>query len=67
MKVSKLLLGFSIAIAFAVCVASAIPAFATCADWCLANRCTRGDYSGNIPGCMNACVPACQKKHGKTQ
>jgi len=55
---------FAVAIALA---AGSIPVTAkaanNCQSWCLQNRCAHG--SPNQQLCMQACVPACKKKHQK--
>jgi hypothetical protein len=39
-----------------------------CTEWCRTNRCLGGAGGGVAnPRCMNACVPACQKKMSKTK
>ena len=58
MRVSKLLLGFSFAFAFVLCVAGSVPAFAACYDQC-AKKCS-GSFQP--PVCMNKCAAACKAK-----
>ena len=62
---------FLIAAMFSL-VADVVPASAqnaaNCTDWCRLNRCVGGSGGGVAnPRCMNACVPACQKKMSKTK